>query len=521
MVFTRSGNIKRYNHNSSHNLKNVPPYKNITDYIIHRNVVENEEFKVWKDHWITMFQSIALFKPLEFKQKQFGSSLEKYEEESYRDIVISPSLQNGKSLYINLNDDQYIYKVDVDFELLKQNQLDFWTCKKIGYIKPNDQVLQIDVLDDNRILVLTKLELQVYNTQQIEQNVDSFINLLELQKYNQIDPNMYGSLSNAGFSKRDVFSLNFHKLDSSNVILNTGDIISIENNSPSIQKSIDFSSGKEIYLADLAGNDFFYSFDGHSIHKKSQILTENNTDEVILDIDAWNESIAEFEEDKLEEITTFSINKFNSVFLLTSHVNGDINLWNISNGKIVEKAQKVFKVSHSLVQNRELLVDRAPKAKPDGYLKSRNGRFFNKYDYKIVDNFHSSKRLNQLDENGVEWIYPYINKLQWISPFAFVSMCSRSGYIYHWDILPFIKHDLEFKKSDDENAEKWSSEDIQNNLLTFKQSMGGRRRDRSPKYLEEASIKTRNLHSFGVLSDLTHYYAVTNDGSIVLYNPLE
>ena len=135
MVFTRSGNIKRYNHNSSHNLKNVPPYKNITDYIIHRNVVENEEFKVWKDHWITMFQSIAIFKPLEFKQKQFDSSLEKYEEESYRDIVISPSLQNGKSLYINLNDDQYIYKVDVDFELLKQNQLDFWTCKKIGYIK--------------------------------------------------------------------------------------------------------------------------------------------------------------------------------------------------------------------------------------------------------------------------------------------------------------------------------------------------------------------------------------------------
>lgn len=520
MVFTRSGNVKRYNHNSAHNLKNVPPYKNITDYIIHRNVVENEEFKVWKDHWVTMFQSIAIFKPLEFKPKHFGSSLEKYEEESYRSIVVSPSLQNGKSLYINLNDDQNIYKVDVDFDLLNQNQLDFWTCKKIGYIKPNDQVLQIEVLDAERILVLTKLELQVYNTLHIEQNLDSFINLLELQKYSHIDSKFYGSSSNTNLSKRYVFSLNFYRLDTNIVMLNTGDIISIQNNSPSIQKSIEFSSEREIYLADLAANDFFYSLDGHSIYKKAQVLTENNTEELIIGIDAWNDSIAEFEEDKLEEITTFSINTFNSGLLITAHVNGDINLWNISSGKITEKAQKILKVSHSLVQNRELLVDRTPKAKPEGYLKSRNGKFFNQYDYKIVDNFHSSKRLNQLDENGVEWIYPYINKLQWVSPSSFVSMCSRSGYIYHWDILPFITHDLASKKSGD-NVEKWSGEDIHKNLLTFKQSMGGRRRDRSPKYLEEVTIKTRHLHSFGYLNDLSHYYALTNDGSIVLYTPLE
>ncbi|SGZ40778.1 uncharacterized protein HGUI_02978 [Hanseniaspora guilliermondii] len=511
--------MKRYNHNSSHNLKNVPPYKNITDYIIHRNVVENEEFKVWKDHWVTMFQSIAMFKPLEFKKKHFESALEKYEEESYRNIIISSSLQNGKSLYVNFNDDQYIYKIDIDFDILNQNELKFWTCEKIGYIKPNDQVLQIEVLDKNRILVLTKLEVQVYNTHQIIQNLDVFINLLELQKYEQIDTSLYGSLSNINLSKRDAFILNFYKLDTNNIILTTGDIVSIENNCLKIKKNIDLNDDKEIYLSDLVENDFFYSFEGHVIHKKSQILTENNIDDLLLDIDAWNESIAEFEEDKLEEITAFSVNTANSIFMLTSHVNGDINLWNISNGKIVEKTQKILKVSHSLIQNRELLVDRTPKTKSDGHLRLRNGKFFNKYDYKIVDNFHSSKRLNQLDENGVEWIYPYINSLQWVSPSSFVSMCSRSGYIYHWDILPFIKHDLDTRKSD--NVEKWSNEDIQEKLLTFKQSVGGRRRDRSPKYLEEAFIKTRQLHSFGFLNDLSHYYAITNDGSIILYNFLK
>ena len=528
MVFTRSGNMKRYNHgSSSHNMKNVPPYKSITDYIIHRNVIENEEFKVWKDHWVTMFSSIAMFKPLDFKEKHYDSVLEKYEDESYKNVTISPALQNGKSLYLNLNDDQYIYKVDINFEALKQNDLDFWTCKKIGYIKSNDQVLQIEVLDQNRVLVLTNTELQVYDIEKIEPNVDSFIKLLELQKYEQIDKSMFGSLNNSHLFKIDVFILNFIKIENQNkLLMTTGDVVSIENTQPSILKTIDFAtdksnSDKVVYLTTLIGDDLFFSFEGNTIYKKQKVVTENTPEELVLDIVSWNDTIAEYEEDKLEEITAISISKSNSAFLLTSHINGDINVWNIQNGKVIEKSQKIIKVSHSLIQNRELLVNKiTKKANSDKYIESNNGRLFNKYDYNIVENFHSSKRLNQLDENGVEWIYPYINKIEWISPFEFVSSCSRSGYIYHWNILPFIKHDLQVAKKEDDTLEKWTSEEIQENLLVFKQSSGGRRRDRSPKYLEEAYIKTRMMHSVGYSEEHKKYYIVNNDGSIVLYNPL-
>lgn len=526
MVFTRSGNMKRYNHgSSSHNMKNVPPYKNITDYIIHRNVIENEEFKIWKDHWVTMFESIAMFKPLAFKPVQYGSALEKYESETYKSVTISSSLQNGKSLYMNLNDDSYIYKVDVDFDALEKNELEFWSCKKIGYVKPNDLVLQIEPLDNDRILVLTRSELQVYDVSKVESGLDAFINLLELQKYEQVDKAMFGRLKVNLLSKRDVFTLNFIKIDGSKLLISTGDVVSIEGTEILVVKPVEFDSDKILYLSTLVENDLYYSYDGNIIYKKKNIVTENNSQEPILDITVWNDTIAEYEEDKLEEITAISINNANSALFLTAHINGDINLWNIQAGKVTEKSQKIMKLNHSLIQNRELLVDRiAKKVKSEKYSEMKNGKFFDKYDYTIVDNFHASKRLNQLDENGVEWIYPYINKITWISPFEFVSMCSRSGYVYHWDILSYVKHDLKVLKQQDdddgEKLEKWSNEEIMENVLVFKQTSGGQRRDRSPKYLEEAMVKTRLIHSFGVVKEHEKYYCVNNDGSIVLYKPL-
>lgn len=526
MVFTRSGNSKRGNHSfsSNHNMKNVPRFNTIKDYIIQRNVVENEEFKIWKDHWSTMFESITALKPLEFKQYKGIEALEKYESEAYKNVTIAASKTDENVLFMQLNDDEYIYRVDLDFEKIKNGFLDFWKVEKIGYFPKTNKLLQMELIPGDRLLVLTSRQLQVYNVSTDSRSGSaSLIKNLELAHLERINPSQFGSFQLAKYEQEETLFSSFSVVGENQILMDSGDLIQVDKTDISYLKKIIFDKSDPMassYLLTNIGNEIIYTIEGSIVFAKT--LSEDNDAEVVIDINKWNESIAEYEEDKVEEITSLSICQPNRSLLITSHVNGEINLWDISKRPIMRKYNKILKLKHHLVQNRELLVDRTYK-KDYSYNTETQMTHFKRYDYNIVDNYLATKRLNQLDENGVEWIYPYINKLQWINDHEFLSHCSRSGFIYHWDIVPFIEHDMKMFEAEEQNKEaiqKLTLDECVNECLKFKHTSGGQRRDRSPKYLEEFNIKQRLLYSTGFLPKNQLFISVSNDSTILLYKPI-
>lgn len=529
MVFTRSGNSKRGNHGSSNNsnLKNVPRFKTIKDYIIQRNVIENEEFKIWKDNWSVMFEFITTFKPLEFKPFQGDNVLEKYESETFKNVTITQSTTDENTLYINLNDDEYIYKAELDFDKINKGELDFWKLSKIGCIPNNDKLLQMELISEDRLLVLTSKQLQIYNLSK-NNDFDSseLIKNLDFMNYDKINPDEFGFLQLNKDEQKDFPTPHFSIIQNDQILLDSGYLIQIEKTKLSIVKKLIFSNENlklTPYLITNFKDQLLYTFEGNIIY--SQFSSTDNEKQVVLDINKWNESIAEYEEDKVEEITSLSICEYNTNLLITGHINGEINLWDISEIPVAQKYNKILKLKHNLIQNRELLVDRTIKQKNTAYNDKLKANHFERYNYNIVENYLATKRINTLDENGVEWIYPYINKVEWINDHEFLTHCSRSGFIYHWDIVPFIKHDMKIveaiKENKEENIERLTVDECLQECLMFKHTSGGQRRDRSPKYLEECNIKQRMLHSTGYWPKKNLFTTVTNDGTILIYKPFK
>lgn len=505
-------------------MKNVPRFNTIKDYIIQRNVIENEEFKIWKDHWSAMFESITALKPLEFKPYKGFLPLEKYECEAYKNVTIAASKTDEDVLFMQLNDDEYIYRIDLDFEKIRNGLLDFWKIEKIGYFPKTNKLLQMELISGNRLVVLTSRQLQVYNvSKDVHFDFASLIKNLELAQLEQINPAHFGSFHLAKYEQEEALFSSFSVVGENQILLDSGDLMEIVGTTISFVKKIVFDKSDPkatSYLLTSIENEIIFTIEGSIIFLKS--LSDDTDAQLIIDINKWNESIAEFEEDKVEEITSLSICQLNRSLLVTSHVNGEINLWDISERPIMRKYNKILKLKHQLVQNRELLVDRTYKQNPSYNTETQSTRF-TRYDYNIVDNYLATKRLNQLDENGVEWIYPYINKLQWINDHEFLSHCSRSGFIYHWDIVPFIKHDMKMFAAEEQKKEaiqKLSLDECINECLKFKHTSGGQRRDRSPKYLEEFNIKQRMLHSTGFLPKNQLFLSVNNDSTILIYKPM-
>ncbi|XBW35885.1 hypothetical protein QEN19_001460 [Hanseniaspora menglaensis] len=525
MVFTRSGHSKRGNHGSSasnNNLKNVPKFKTITDYIIQRNVVENEEFKIWKDNWSVMFDYISTLKPLEFNAYEGNDALEKYESEVYKDVVIAASATDNSCLYYNLSDDAYIYRIKLDFEKISKGELDYWKLDKIGYCSGTSKLLQMEMLTDNRLLVLTSTQLQLYDLANLSETESlNLIEQLKFSDYEQINRNHFGFLKLTNNGQNKASPLEFSIIENNKILLSNGKLINIEQTSFKSQYNVCFSesdTNEAPLILKTFGNQMFYTFDKRVIHENSLDKTSSST--VILDINKWNESIAEYEEDKVEDITSLIVCKFNKNLLLTSHIDGEINLWDISKTPVTEKFNKILKLKHSSIQNRELLVDRSLK-KNFFYENNSKANDFKKYDYSIVENYLTPKRLNGLDENGVEWVHPYINKLEWINEYEFWSHCSRSGFIYHWNILGFIEHDMKMIQAVEEKQSEiktLTTEECEQICLQFKHTSGGQRRGRSPKYLKEFNIEYRMQNSTAYLNEKKKIFVTANgDGTILLY----
>lgn len=524
MVFTRSGNSKRGHHGSSagNNMKNVPRFKSIKDYIILRNVVENEEFKVWKENWPVMFDFIVAMKPLNFKPFEGDTALERYEQETYNNVTMAASDKDENILFLNLNDSDHIYKVTLDYEKIQNGDLGFWKSEKIGYFSRDSKLIQMELISDDRLLVLTSKQLQMYRISK-DSSIDtaSLVKNLEFEDLDKLDTNDFCCLTLITGDKNEAAASRFEVIKDDEILLDSGELVQIESTGLKVVGNISLlqKDSAEIPSLFTTSKDYvLYSFDGKIVHSKS--LQGENDPDIVLDIDQWNEKVAEYEEDKIEDITSLSLCPYNNNLLLTGHINGDIHLWNIPEMSIKQKHSKLLKLRHGLVQNRELLVDRKLKKEMIHENQSFKNRF-QKYEYNIVDNYLALKRLNDLDENGVEWIYPYLNKLKWISEYEFQSHCSRSGFIYHWNIIPFIDYEMKSAQQSSDEIESISFEELEHECIQFKHTSGGQRRDRSPKYLEEFNIRKRMINSTGYFPKKELFLSVNNDGMVVIYKPVK